>query len=42
MSSHASKTFDNERLALAAIIPDLDQSIAALDPSALKLPFEGG
>lgn len=42
MSSHASKALDNEMQALAAIMPELDQSIAALDPSALKLPFEGG
>jgi hypothetical protein len=41
-SSHASQVLDNERLALASIIPDLDQSIAALDPSALKLPTGGG
>jgi hypothetical protein len=41
-SSHASTALDNEALALAAIIPDLDQSIAALDTSALKLPTEGG
>jgi hypothetical protein len=41
-SRHASGALENEMRALAAIIPDLDQSIAALDPSALKLPTRGG
>lgn len=40
-SSHAVNVLDNESAGLAAIILDLDQSIAALDPSALKLPTEG-
>ncbi len=42
ISSSASLTLDNERLALAAIIPDLDQSIALLHPTVLRLPVGGG
>lgn len=42
VSSSASLTSDDERLALAAIIPELDQSIALLHPTVLRLPVGGG
>lgn len=42
MSCSASASQDSEGLALAALIPDLDQSIALLHPAALRLPMAGG
>lgn len=39
--SVASQTLDNEARALAALIPDLDQSILLLDPAVLRLPPAG-
>lgn len=39
MSGTASTSLDSERQTLAALIPDLDQSIALLHPAALRLPM---